>query len=99
ARLLGGEDSPKANARRLAGVYDEVVVKLGGAGALWCEGRGDPLAAPAVDAEVVDTTGAGDAFCAGFLAGWLRRASPEVNLRAAVALSAEAVGRVGARPH
>ena len=99
ARLLGGEGSPEANARRLAGVYHEVVVKLGGAGALWCEGPGDALAAPAADAEVIDTTGAGDAFCAGFLAGWLRGASPEVNLRAAVALSAEAVSQVGARPH
>ncbi len=98
AHLLSGEASPEASARRLAGVYREVVVKLGPAGALWCNGRGDTLALPAADAEVVDTTGAGDAFSAGYLAHWLRGASPHASLHAAVALGAEAVDQVGARP-
>ena len=98
ACLLGGEGSSEANACRLTDVYGEVVVKLGSAGAVWCNRRGDTLAVPAGDAEIVDTTGAGDAFCAGFLAGWLRGASPEANLQAAVALSSVVVSQVGGRP-
>ncbi|MET0590444.1 MAG: PfkB family carbohydrate kinase [Naasia sp.] len=51
---------------------------------------------------MVDTTGAGDAFTAGFLAGWLDAPhAPETIRRAAlrgVAASARAVRQVGARP-
>ncbi|MDQ3662547.1 MAG: sugar kinase [Actinomycetota bacterium] len=99
ADLLGAEGTPEANARRLASVYGEVVVKLGPAGALWRNARGETLEEPAREAKVVDTTGAGDAFCAGFLAGWLTKESPGASLRAAARLSAGAVGRMGARPH
>ncbi|MDQ3767362.1 MAG: sugar kinase [Actinomycetota bacterium] len=99
ADLLGAKGTPEANARRLASVYGEVVVKLGPAGALWCKDRRDALHEPGRDAEVVDSTGAGDAFCAGFLAGWLKEESPEASLRAAVALGAGAVRGMGARPH
>ena len=44
--------------------------KLGAEGALVCDaGTGDLLHVPAFPARVVDTTGAGDAFCGGFVAG------------------------------
>lgn len=99
ARLLGGAGSQEANAHRLASVYGEVVVKLGRGGALWAGAAGDTLTEPARDADVLDTTGAGDAFNAGFLAGWLRGSPPGANLRAAVAVSAGAVNQVGGRPH
>ena len=48
--------------------------------------------------EVVDTTGAGDAFAAGFLASWLLHPEPETALAAGNRLAAQAVTRVGARP-
>lgn len=56
-----------------------VVVKLGDQGSRWLRADGDVLMpAPSVDA--VDTTGAGDAFNAGFLSAWLRDASPATCL-------------------
>jgi sugar/nucleoside kinase (ribokinase family) len=47
---------------------------------------------------VVDSTGAGDAFCAGFLHRWLAGNPPQQALEAAAALSAVAVGHFGGRP-
>lgn len=47
-----------------------VVIKLGKEGALVCESRDERFYQPIFDnINVVDTTGAGDAFCAGFLYG------------------------------
>jgi ribokinase len=53
---------------------------------------------PALPAHAVDTTGAGDAFAAGFLPVWLSGASLAESLSAALSLAAQAVGRVGAGP-
>jgi sugar/nucleoside kinase (ribokinase family) len=47
---------------------------------------------------VVDTTGCGDAFAAGYLAATLSGASVPDALTASCALAARVVGRVGARP-
>jgi ribokinase len=70
----------------------EVVVTLGPDGAVWTDGARQ-VASPAVAAgRVADTTGAGDAFTAGFLATWLDEAAPSEALRAANALAARALG-------
>ena len=76
----------------------EVVVKLGADGALWTDGTASSrqrAAAPA--AAVVDTTGAGDAFAAGFLAAWLRGAEPRARRSPpANALAARAIALASA---
>lgn len=54
---------------------------------------------PAVTApEVIDPTGAGDAFCAGFLARWTRDRDAVASARAGAEVAARAVGVVGGRP-
>jgi len=71
----------------------EMVVKLGPDGARWGEVR-----VPAEPVAVVDTTGAGDAFAAGFLTARLRGAGPREALTEGCRVAARAVAQVGARP-
>jgi sugar/nucleoside kinase (ribokinase family) len=59
--------------RQQASTHDcHMGVKLGEQGSVVCDARTQRLArVPAFPARVVDTTGAGDAYCGGFLAGLL----------------------------
>jgi sugar/nucleoside kinase (ribokinase family) len=56
-----------------------VCVTLGQEGSLaWCDGR--EIRTPAFRLSIVDTTGAGDAFRGGFIAGWLKHeARPDLE--------------------
>jgi sugar/nucleoside kinase (ribokinase family) len=98
AAVLAGVASSHEAAERLGDTYREVVVKLGADGALWQQGFISASAPAERGVEVVDTTGAGDAFAAGFLASWLLHPEPETALAAGNRLAARAVGKVGARP-
>jgi sugar/nucleoside kinase (ribokinase family) len=69
------------------------VIKLGGEG---CIVFGRSIPAPEV--EVVDPTGAGDAFAAAFCVAWLQGATPFESAERAVAMAAESVTKAGARP-
>jgi sugar/nucleoside kinase (ribokinase family) len=77
---LTGEEHPAQAAARLAEFCPLVVVKAGGQGAYAQRGE-QSWYAPALPVEVVDTTGAGDSFNAGFLAGMIRGEPIETCLR------------------
>jgi sugar/nucleoside kinase (ribokinase family) len=98
AAVLAGTTDPNQAAQQLGDDYREVVVKLGADGALWHGGFISASAPAERGVEVVDTTGAGDAFAAGFLASWLLHPEPETALAAGNRLAARAVSVVGARP-
>lgn len=101
AEVLCGTRDPVAVMERLLPTYHEVVLKMGAAGAAWASRTSAPLLvvpAAAPPGPVVDTTGAGDAFAAAWLAARARRAGPEEAMRAACALAARAVTVHGARP-
>ena len=70
---LSGHEHPTAIGETLLGrVGKGVVVTLGGEGAMLFEHRQPPHRAPAFTVEVVDSTGAGDAFTGAFAARWTR---------------------------
>jgi sugar/nucleoside kinase (ribokinase family) len=98
ARLLTGCADAAEAARSLAERHRAVAVTLGAEGALWASG-GRVVHRPAHPTDVVDTTGAGDAFAAGLLTTWLRQpdGDPSAALDAGLALAAEVVRRSGAR--
>jgi sugar/nucleoside kinase (ribokinase family) len=99
ATVLTGRDDPDSAARVLTAWYPQVVVKLGLDGALFANGRPEHVRCMAVPVEqIVDGTGAGDAFCAGFLPAWLDKKPPLEALASGCRLAAQALGMVGARP-
>lgn len=96
--LLAGTENPGRIAETLLAHYHAVVLKLGADGALYADARGKHARVPAAPARVADTTGAGDALCAGFLAAWLAGIDPGEALWRGVELAARTVERVGGRP-
>jgi sugar/nucleoside kinase (ribokinase family) len=75
-----------------------VVIKRGSAGAI-AKARGfDSISLPAVAATVVDTTGAGDSFAAGFIASFSKNRDLTAALQAGAELAADCVAIVGGRP-
>ncbi len=77
-----------------------VIVKLGAIGSRWPRTDGDVMM-PASRVDALDTTGAGDAFNAGFLAAWLRGGQPALCLatgNAVGAASTRAAGGLDALP-
>jgi sugar/nucleoside kinase (ribokinase family) len=97
ATALTGATDPEAAAAALRELAGEVVVTLGAGGALWTDGSATARA-EAVPADVLDTTGAGDAFTAGLLAARADGAAPAAALAAGCTAAARAVARSGARP-
>jgi sugar/nucleoside kinase (ribokinase family) len=91
-------DDPRLTAAILARTYDAVVLKLGADGAVLAVADAPPVRIPAWPATVRDTTGAGDAFCAGFLAAWLAGAPLAEAGTAATKAAALAVTALGGRP-
>lgn len=81
----------------LAGRVGRAIVTCGADGAVYCDGSA-PVSVPAPAVDVVDSTGAGDAFAAGVLAAFADHAAAEPALRYAHALSAAACALTGARP-
>ncbi|MCF6471593.1 sugar kinase [Nonomuraea sp. MG754425] len=100
AKVLTGRDDAEAAAKVLTAWFPQVVIKMNSEGALWfSNGRPDSVhvAADPVD-KIVDGTGAGDAFCAGFLPDWLEGKPPAEALSSGCRLAAKAIMHLGARP-
>jgi sugar/nucleoside kinase (ribokinase family) len=100
ARALTGVDDVDVAAQVLAERGGVVAVKFGQGGGIAISGD-EAVRSESVPSDVVDTTGAGDSFDAGFLAGRLEGWSLDRCLSLAVAcgsLSTRAVGGTDAQP-
>lgn len=92
-RLLTGLQEPAEVAGALERDFEHVVLTLGAAG-VYVAGE----LVPAVPVDIVDPTGAGDAFCAGFLDEWVRSGDVVAAAKAGTRLASRAVTAIGARP-
>ncbi|HYM10674.1 MAG TPA: carbohydrate kinase family protein [Bryobacterales bacterium] len=95
ARMLAGSDEPAEVARAfLARGVRRVVLKMAESGcAVLAEG--EQFTMPAFEVAMVDSTGAGDCFCGGFLAALGRGFSLRLAADFANAVGALAVGQMG----
>jgi len=95
-RLLTGKGW-KDGAKQLLNEGAEIVaVKLGQNGCYVTNGRQKHLI-PSIKTRVVDTTGAGDAFCAGFLYGLVKKKDLFECGRLGNFVASKCIGKVGAR--
>jgi sugar/nucleoside kinase (ribokinase family) len=95
AAMLTGETDPAMQARQfLAAGCAVVVITQGSNGALLMSAS-ETLQMPAIPVEVVDMSGAGDAFVAGLIVGLLAGWSLEETLRFAGLIGASACTRLG----
>jgi sugar/nucleoside kinase (ribokinase family) len=96
-QLLTDEESPEAVAGELLKIAPIVALTLGADGCLVMGGSEAYRVAAAPSAQVVDVTGAGDAFAAGFVIEYLRSRNLLDAATAANSLAAGVVGRTGGR--
>jgi len=97
ALYLGGSSEIEEAEENLKKYTPLVVIKLGSRGAMAIF-NDESVRVPAVTTNVVDTTGAGDSFAAGFIPKWLETRDLEQALSAGTLLAAKCVATVGARP-
>jgi sugar/nucleoside kinase (ribokinase family) len=104
ALAITHSDSLQQAAGSLASAVPLLIVKLGAEGAMSAAMQNENLVhhhCPGYQVEVVDTTGAGDSFDAGFLYGYLNGFSIQESLQwacAAGALSAARIGGIEGQP-
>ncbi len=95
---LTGESDFEAGVAALIGKVPVLVATKGENGAIAvAHGERAEVVAEAVE-KVVDTTGAGDQFAAGFLSGYARGAPLEVCLKRGAIAAAEVISHYGPRP-
>jgi len=98
AELLTGKRDPAEQMGALGAYFGTVLLKRGGQSALLGGRDGVRLDLPAPAVAVVDSTGAGDAFAAGFIAATLEGADERMALERAIAAGAQAVQSIGGQP-
>ncbi|MBD8067128.1 sugar kinase [Devosia sp. PTR5] len=98
AEFLTGVADLDEQVRRLGAQFEHVIIKRGRFGATLGGRDGVTLGQAAPVVRAVDTTGAGDAFAAGFVAALLAGEAPETCLERGIANGTRAVQRVGGQP-
>ena len=95
---LTGETDVQKSLDILLQSCETVVIKRGSHGAVGMMRGGEAVSVPALEASVVDTTGAGDSFAAGFIAHFTTTRDLKHGLEAGAKVASHCVAIVGARP-
>lgn len=95
AKKISGQDDIENSLEYLSKLAKNVVIKLGSQGAIGIDEKGNKIYEKAFPVEVVDTTGAGDSFNAGFIYGFLNKKSFGECLKLANACGAISVTKIG----
>ena len=98
SHFLTGKENPVDAAAQLLNQVKTVVIKRGSNGALGQTRNGQLIQVQAKKTTVVNTTGAGDAFAAGFISIWGNNGELIEALESGAELAAKCVALVGARP-
>jgi sugar/nucleoside kinase (ribokinase family) len=98
ARFIAGKSELNDALESLTSLVPMVVIKTGSSGAI-AQLRGDTLLESKTEAiAAIDTTGAGDAFAAGFIPRWLESHDPLESMKAGNEVARRCVAIIGARP-
>lgn len=98
AEALTGVAGHEAQIKALGEHFETVLLKRGAMGAAIGGREGIRVELPAQTVKVVDSTGAGDAFAAGFIAAQLAGADEAEALARGIAAGAKAVQSIGGQP-
>jgi sugar/nucleoside kinase (ribokinase family) len=98
AEYLTGESDTEAALGALLQWSNTVVIKRGAHGATGKTRGGESVTVPALSTEVIDTTGAGDSFAAGFISYFATKKDLSRALMAGAEVASHCVAIVGARP-
>lgn len=96
-RILSAESRPEIVAALLGEWFPQVALTLGEDG-VQLQSRSDSEHIPATAADLVDATGAGDAFAASLISETLKGKSLSQAAQSAVRFAAKAVTKLGGRP-
>lgn len=93
------ETDHATSVQMLRGLVDEVVITRGPLGAVVCHAGQQILVDAMPQGPVIDTTGAGDLFAAGYLFGRTHGYDALISGQIASMLAGEVISHIGARPH
>ena len=93
------ETDHTTSVQMLSGLVDEVVITRGPLGAVICHAGRQLLVDAKPQGPVIDTTGAGDLFAAGYLFGRTHGYDAQMSGQIASLLAGEVISHIGARPH
>ena len=89
----------QTSVQMLSDLVDEVVITRGPLGAVICHAGQQLLVDAMPQGPVIDTTGAGDLFAAGYLFGRTHGYDAQMSGQIASLLAGEVISHIGARPH
>lgn len=98
AEFLTGNSNIEAALNELSKDVETVVITTSSQGAIGKSRGQEIINSPILPITAIDSTGAGDAFAAGFIGRWIESKDLESSLRAGNTLASGCVTTIGARP-